>query len=182
MTIKELILKDNMVIPGYPVKFYNGLSVLITSRTKCVTKVDKIGDGNVVKECFVSGIKHYSKNSDFAKNHGLPSGCYVVSITENSKGYCMGNNDDGPTILSKESYMIEEINTMKKQKWLVTVIGFSNYYNPPDTTTSVVIELKKGVTPIDWFQTGPKVYNRFEFVPDALLNFWPIEEKKGKKE
>lgn len=101
MIIKEIILKQNMVIPGYPTKFYGGLSIPITNRTKCVTKVDEIGDGNVVKECFVSRIKHYPKDSDFVKKHRLSSGCYVISIAEDSKDYCMGDD-------SEESYMIME--------------------------------------------------------------------------
>lgn len=92
MTIKELILKANMVIPGYPLKFYDGLPIPVTDRTE---------NGDVTKDCFVNGIVFHPKNSNFARNRGMMTGCYVVSMARSSKDYCMGDN-------SKESYMIME--------------------------------------------------------------------------
>lgn len=92
MIIKEIILKANMVIPGYPIKFFDGYPIPITDRTK---------DGDVMKGCFVSGIKYYPKNSAFVERHTLPFGCYVVSLAKNNEDYCLGKN-------SKESYIIME--------------------------------------------------------------------------
>lgn len=84
MIIKEIILKHNMVIPGYPLNFYNGLSISITDRAE-----------DPAKESFVSGIEHFPEDSDFIREREMSSGCYVVSIAE------MGNS-------KKESCMVME--------------------------------------------------------------------------
>lgn len=97
MTIKELILKDNIIISGYPLKFYVGLSVPVTNGIENPFSSKE----PATKECFVSGIKYYSKDSDFVKERGLSFGCYVISIAESSEDFCLKNN-------SKESYMIME--------------------------------------------------------------------------
>ena len=69
----------------------------------------------------------------------------------------------------------------KKQKWLVTVSGYDMYYDPSFITTTLTISLDEGITPIDWFIGKPTVYCRFDFIPDALLNFWRIENNTKKE-
>lgn len=72
---------------------------------------------------------------------------------------------------------IKEGKTMpkKRQKWLVTVAGYSNGYTPPNTMVSVEIELPEDETPGDWFLTRPKCYHRFKFTPHALINFCKVK-------
>lgn len=65
---------------------------------------------------------------------------------------------------------------MAKKKWLVTVQGWDTAYDPSVSTTSEVIELEEGQTPIHWFLSKPHVYSRFHFIPCALLGFWPVPE------
>lgn len=59
-------------------------------------------------------------------------------------------------------------------RYLVTVRGFDGFYSPPEEMVTLKIDLIKNKTPIDWFGSRPKVYSRFEFVPNALINFWKI--------
>lgn len=61
-----------------------------------------------------------------------------------------------------------------KVKWLVTISGTAPFYDPPTSTITVQISLKKNETPIDWFLKKPVVYHRFEFVPNVLINFWKL--------
>jgi len=63
----------------------------------------------------------------------------------------------------------------KEQGWLITVAGFNNNYNPPQTMVSGRIELPEGETPGDWFLTKPKCYHRFEFIPHALVAFCKVK-------
>ena len=65
--------------------------------------------------------------------------------------------------------------------WLVTVGGHSQYVNPPSLMASVPIKLPAGTTPIDWFVSGPEVYNRTTFTPTTLVNFWSITHQQYKK-
>lgn len=90
MKIDELILKNNMVIKEYQTKYYDGADISVTDVSS-----------QKVEECYVAGIKFYPKNSNFVKKHGLMSGCYVVSIANSSKDYCMGNKNE-------RAYMIME--------------------------------------------------------------------------
>jgi hypothetical protein len=64
------------------------------------------------------------------------------------------------------------------RKWLVTVWGQIPFCEPIHEMVSVNIELEDDKTPLDWFQDSPKVYQRSEFTPHALVNFWEIYEKK----
>jgi len=67
---------------------------------------------------------------------------------------------------------------MNTKKWLVTVQGYDSYYSPPTVTMSKAIILPENETPVDWFLKEPTLYHRFEFKPEALLNFWLIDFHK----
>ena len=97
MTINEIILKANMVIAGYPAKFYDGLPIPVTDRDKSNT----MGNKDVTEEFFVSEIKFCPKNSNFARDRGMMTGCYIISLAKDSEDYCLENN-------SEERYMIME--------------------------------------------------------------------------
>ena len=62
-------------------------------------------------------------------------------------------------------------------KYLITVRGYDYWYSPSVETVSVIKTLKGDRTPVDWFLSKPKVHSRFDFVPNALINFWKISEK-----
>ena len=75
----------------------------------------------------------------------------------------------------------KKVTIMKdKKKWLVTVQGYDYYYSPPTVIISKVIILPDTETPVEWFLKEPTVYSRFEFKPNALLNFWEITPNNNK--
>jgi hypothetical protein len=69
--------------------------------------------------------------------------------------------------------------TLKLQHWLVSVSGYDSNYTPSRSAVTKIIQLPKKETPVDWFLLGPKVYCRFEFVPDTLIGFWPLTAEQA---
>jgi hypothetical protein len=61
--------------------------------------------------------------------------------------------------------------------YLVTVGGYSSYYNPPDAALTVAIELAEFETVTEWFTKRPTLYFRFEFTPHSLYNFWECSKE-----
>ena len=64
--------------------------------------------------------------------------------------------------------------------WLVTVEGFDGDYSPPEVRASFVLILNETQTPVDWILTGPTCWQRFSFVPSALIGFWEIGRIQAK--
>lgn len=72
-------------------------------------------------------------------------------------------------------------NPLTDKYWLITVAGMDYHYNPPHTTVSLAVVLPAGFTPLDWFAERPLAYSRFEFTPNALINYWEISYEQFKK-
>ena len=66
---------------------------------------------------------------------------------------------------------------LQNRYWMVTVTGIDHYCDPPKTEVTIFVKLNEGQSLADWFASGPSVYCRFSFIPDAILFAQPITKK-----
>lgn len=118
MTIKEIILKANMVYDGQYV--FNPFKCEAENDIIKVDGVLRYKQGLPVedegRENFVSKIVFYHKNTEFAEDHGQSTGCYVITLATCSQAYCCGEDSDRYLVIPEEVVAIVIFQKEKKDK------------------------------------------------------------------